>query len=150
MRSVTFRARLRSFVPRHSGVHVARTAESVLALCRSTPGNTEADCQEVLADFMVNGVFCDGNVVLDSTGKHCIPAAVVDAKLALQQDPTGAALIAKANAINTSAADDGIPSWVGWALLGSGIAAIAMPKKVRVPFVVGTTVLGAVVLFSKR
>lgn len=102
-----------------------RTAETVLAACRAQAGNTEADCQEVLADFMVNGVFCDGNVVLDSTGKHCIPAAVVDAKLAAQKDPTGAALIAKANAA-TPLAPGGAPSWIVWAALGTGIVAFAV------------------------
>lgn len=129
-----------------------RTAESILAACRATAGNTEADCQAVLSDFMVNGVFCDGNVLLDASGKRCIPAALVDAKLAAEHDAAGQALIARANALATPAAasQGGFPAWVGWALLGTGLAGLALPKGVRAPFVVGTTVLGAVVLIGRR
>lgn len=50
-------------------------------------GSTAADCAAVIASQTVNGVFCDGDVVLslDANGNHvssCIPSGQIEAQIA--------------------------------------------------------------------
>jgi len=62
------------------------TAADALAYCLQT-GGTQADCQADVADHMVGGAYCDGDVsiALDASGARvvtCIPTAVIERKLA--------------------------------------------------------------------
>lgn len=123
-----------------------RTADSVYANCMAQPGSLAGDCHAVVNDFMIDGVFCDGNVVLDESGKHCIPQATLDAKAAAEADDFGRQLLAKNNA---AAAVSALPSWLGWALLATGVVGLALPRGLRAPVVVASTVIGGALLLSK-
>lgn len=62
------------------------TADQQRAACKAQ--GTPADaCEEFIRNATVNGVFCDGTVVLDASGKRCVPQSVVLQKLALTQIP---------------------------------------------------------------
>lgn len=103
----------------------ARTAASVFANCMASaiPGTDAAsDCQSVVDGYMVNGVFCDGNIILDANGKRCISAEQVQAKLAASQEPTGQAKLAALNANTPAGGFQSLPSWLPWAgALGLGL-----------------------------
>ena len=63
------------------GGAVVRTYEEALRDCLAI-GVRRTDCEETLRDRMVGGVFCDGAVVMSSTGTRCVPAETVARVLA--------------------------------------------------------------------
>lgn len=67
------------------------TAAEARAKCLAQGSPADA-CDEMIRNKTVGGVFCDGDVVafVDASGhnaKRCVPAAVVDQKLALATIP---------------------------------------------------------------
>jgi hypothetical protein len=63
-----------------------QTAAEARAAClaQGTPADA---CDEMIRLKTVNGVFCDGTVVTDASGKRCVPQSVVEQKLALTVIP---------------------------------------------------------------
>ncbi len=53
------------------------TAAEKLAACLGT-GQARVFCDQVVASQMVGGVYCDGTIVIDESGKRCIPRELVD------------------------------------------------------------------------
>ena len=41
-------------------------------------GLRRAECDELVPDRMVGGVYCDGTIVLDASGSRCVPRATLD------------------------------------------------------------------------
>lgn len=67
------------------------TAAEARARCLAQGSPADA-CDEMIKNKTVGGVFCDGDVVafVDASGhiaKRCVPASVVDQKLAIMQIP---------------------------------------------------------------
>lgn len=56
-------------------------AADAMAACLALH-NTQQDCADHIRAQSVNGVFCDGDIVIDASGKRCIPKKVVDAVVA--------------------------------------------------------------------
>lgn len=65
---------------------VMQTAAEARAACLAQGSPADA-CDEMIRLKMVDGVFCDGTVVLDASGKRCVPQAVVEQKLKLEVIP---------------------------------------------------------------
>lgn len=53
------------------------TADERLAQCLANGGDPGA-CHDLLASEMVGGVWCDGSIVYDASGKRCVPRALVE------------------------------------------------------------------------
>jgi len=92
------------------------TAADALAYCLQQ-GGTQADCQADVADHMVGGAYCDGDVsiAIDASGARvvtCIPTAVIERKLAAMK---GSPLPAPVSA----------PSVWPWVLALGALAALA-------------------------
>lgn len=57
------------------------TAADALAFCLSQPGANVTDCNRAVADQMVDGVYCDGDVVMVAgQPKRCVPTSVLERK----------------------------------------------------------------------
>ncbi len=54
-----------------------RTAAQALADCLAL-GRDRATCDEGIASQMVGGVYCDGTIVQDASGRRCVPRDVID------------------------------------------------------------------------
>jgi hypothetical protein len=52
-------------------------AAEALASCLAKGRGSEI-CQDMIASQSVNGVYCDGTLVIEEGGRRCIPAAVVE------------------------------------------------------------------------
>ena len=67
------------------------TAEERFLQCLAFGGDTplrRATCADLVDSERVAGVWCDGQIVYDETGKHCIPRAIVDARAKLAVSPS--------------------------------------------------------------
>lgn len=61
------------------------TAADALAYCLAQPGATRDDCDRAVADHMVGGVYCGGDVLMVAGAPpRCIPRAQLDAKRAAE------------------------------------------------------------------
>lgn len=61
------------------------TADDAFAWCMSVTPNA-ADCREEVAAQLVDGVYCDGTIVMTAgQPKRCVPTGVLAAKLAAAQ-----------------------------------------------------------------
>lgn len=54
-----------------------RTADEVLAACIAR-GIARSDCEAKIRDHMVDGVYCDGTIVMTATGSRCVPHDLAD------------------------------------------------------------------------
>jgi hypothetical protein len=65
---------------------VARvTVEEVIARCVAS-GRSSSDCEALAYDHMVNGVYCDGTIVIDASGKRCVSRALAARVAAARAD----------------------------------------------------------------
>lgn len=53
------------------------TRDEAIDACLASTSWRRADCAEVVDDRIVGGVYCDGTIVLDASGKRCVSAAMV-------------------------------------------------------------------------
>lgn len=60
-----------------------QTAAEARAACIAQ-GTPASECDDMIKRDMVNGVFCDGTIVIDASGRRCVPQAIVNQKTALQ------------------------------------------------------------------
>lgn len=54
------------------------TRDEALSACLARGVRTPGECAELVAAQSVGGVYCDGVVVLDASGRRCIPREVVE------------------------------------------------------------------------
>lgn len=99
------------------------TAAQAMAFCMSQPGFTQADCNEHVNTHLVNGQYCDGDVVStkpDPNGpiiRTCIPQATIEKKIAAMQ----------ANPQANLAQARKVAAPIPWSLvLAAGAAAVAI------------------------
>lgn len=77
------------------------TREEAIAACARESGWGLGACVESVDAQMVGGVYCDGTIVIDESGRRCVPRAVVDrvrqarnaAPLVDQEPEAGAGLV---------------------------------------------------------
>lgn len=61
-------------------------AEDARAYCMAQPGATAADCEALVRAHSVDGVYCDGTIVLSADAPpRCVPRSVIARKLAAEQ-----------------------------------------------------------------
>lgn len=83
------------------------TRDEAIARCMSLGGWRLNECAAYVDDRFVNGVYCDGTIVVDVNGSRCIPAATVErVERARRADPV------VVRPVSIGEAEDGAPSLV--------------------------------------
>jgi hypothetical protein len=93
-----------------------RTREQALADCLATDWPREA-CEAEIASSMVDGVYCDGHILITADGKRCIPIEVVRKVRDVRNDQPFVPGLSEPEPQPSA----GLPSWVlpaGLALAG--------------------------------
>lgn len=100
---------------------IAALVDDTRAACLAG-GGSASDCDRLIADRIVDGVYCDGNVLLVAgQPKRCVPAAVVNAKLEIEAtDPLPPPPSVKAGNVYV---------WIGAIVLVAGLAWYAASRE---------------------
>jgi hypothetical protein len=87
-------------------------ADERYAQCMGLGGDADA-CHELVTSEMVNGVWCDGEIVYDANGKRCVPRDVLErVRAARGLAPLPVAAV--------------VPASVSWPLVAFGLGCAAL------------------------
>lgn len=92
-------------------------AEQAIARCVER-GLLRADCEAMVAESMVGGVYCDGTIVITADGRRCVSRAVIDRV----KDARDAQPLPTPIAVDVESSR--LPTWVPWTV-GAGVAMFA-------------------------
>lgn len=121
---------------------MAVTADQVLANCIAS-GTPRPDCERAVAGQMVDGVYCDGNVIMTAgEPPRCIPSGVIEAKLAAQK----ADCLAHCGEARPPKIVQQCVPWCGGGTAFDSNAA-ASEDVLKKALVVGSVVVGAVAIY---